>query len=230
MKRIALVLVVTTMFLAGCQKKNEHEIIGYWMNQTANTISFTDEDHCAVGNKSCIYKIYDENHLQFVSSDGYTQEYLFRIEDDKLYIKTYEMNDYKEYTKDENEQKAILENVKRMEEETERENERLAKLQEIQESINQYQRYIEDANARIQKNREDIEKWEQDSENRRRECEEAIAFGDDKEYQENQRDEFISANEEAIQGCNTRIAELEQEIRGYQDEIKKLENEMIICE
>ena len=64
-------------------------------------------------------------------------------------------------------------------------------------------------------------------------CQEAIDFGDDREYHENQRDDFIAAHKGSIQGCNDRIAELEAENVGYQEsidliivEIEKLEKEI----
>lgn len=223
---MGLALIICLNLVACSDNKQNEKIIGYWMNSYADTVSFTDEESCSLNNVSYLYKIYDKNHIQFIASDGYTEEYVYKIENGKLYLKYADKEFYDEYTKDEDEQQEIINNVKQQDLEAAEEIKKQNRIDEIQVSIDECQVLIEDAKLKISNNQSDIEKWEQDIEDRIAACEEAIAFGDDKEYQENQRDDFIAADNEAIQGCLDRIEELQGYIAGHESEIEKLQEQL----
>ena len=78
----------------------------------------------------------------------------------------------------------------------------------------------------ISNNEKGIKKWEQDTIDTIKDCEEAIASGDDREYHENQRDDFIHANNEAIEGCKKRIDEHKEKIEMYKKEIVKIQEQI----
>lgn len=212
-----------SLFLSGCSQNVQNEqLIGYWMGPYGGTITFTDEENCTYGTERCTYQIYDDNHIQLVSSGGDIKDMTFKLENEKLYIKYTGANDYEEFTKDEKEQQEIIERNREEQAAQQRESQKKEQIAEIQAQIDEQEQFIEDAKGRIKTNEKDIQKWEEDIELQKRQCEEAIAFGDDREYQENQRDDFIAADNEAIEECRKRIRELRKEIKGYKAEITKL--------
>ncbi|WP_310605377.1 hypothetical protein [Anaerosporobacter sp.] len=222
-----VLIIMVCCFLEGCAKENSNKkIIGLWMNQYTDIISFVDVQNCSINNMTYTYRIYDENHLQIISNDKYTYEYIFKLDNNKLYLKQNGTDIYEEYTKDEDEQKKILEENKQQVDNNKAENEKQDKINNLKEEVKRYQSLIQDANERISNNKNSIEEWEQDSLDRIAECEEAIAYGDDAEYQINQRDDLLTANNEAIQSCKDRIVELEEEITYYKDEIEKLQEQI----
>ena len=76
--------------------------------------------------------------------------------------------------------------------------------------ISELQDKIEWNNVAIENNKSDIVKWEEAIEQEYIDCQEAIDFGDDREYHEKQRDDFIASYNKSIQSCNERITELQR--------------------
>lgn len=226
-KLLYVVLVVSFVF-CGCSNigNSNEKIIGYWMNKNADTISFTDESNCSINNNVCSYTIYDDNHLQFISFDKQTHEYLFKLENGKLYIKEINASSFDEFTKDEHEQAEIIKQVENAKQKALAEKQKQEKITELNEEIQEYQNKIDWSNYVICNNEKDIKKWEQDTIDTIKDCEEAIASGDDREYHENQRDDFIQANNEAIEGCKKRIAEHKEKIEMYKKEIVKIQEQI----
>ena len=224
----SLILFLILCLLRGYSgnKGINEQIIGYWMKSNADTVSFTDENTCSINNSVYSYKIYDNNHLQVIANDNYTWEYIFKLENNKLYIKPANSNTYEEYTKDEAEQKKIIEKVQQAKTQAIAEQKKQEKILELNNEIEEYENLIADANWRISNNEKDITRWEQDSINRIKKCEESIAFGDDKEYQENLRDDFLNANNESIQSAKERIQKHKNNISAYEQKIEELKNEI----
>lgn len=238
-KNMIAVLLLISCMLIGCTSKSEKKIIGYWMDNYANAVSFVDESNGSINNDPITYTIYDGNHLQIRGEDGYVAEHKFYFDGDDLYISpTDDINgDCVRFTKDEKEQEEILARVskeradaevelQRQEDIARQEAELQEKIDDLQEKIDDYQACIDDIDMRIENNKSDIIKWEQDIEERKIECEEAIAFGDDPDYQKSQRDDFIAADEEAIESCYGRIEELEAEKIKYQEQMDELKKQL----
>lgn len=236
---IAVLWLINCMLLVGCASKNEKKIIGYWMDDYANTVSFVDDSNGTINNDPVTYTIYDGDHLQIRGEDGYVAEHKFYFDGDDLYISpTDDINgDCVRFTKDEKEQKEILTRVskeradaeaelQRQEDIARQEAELQEKIDELQGKIDDCQDTIDDIDMRIENNKSDIIKWEEDINERKIECEEAIAFGDDPDYQTSQRDDFIAADKEAIESCNGRIEELEAEKTKYQEEMDELKKQL----
>lgn len=240
---LTLILLISIIILCcACGSNTDEEIIGYWMRKDGYTISFVDDNICSLGEGSPqTYKIYDRNHLQIVdSSESGVTEFVFEIDGDTLKIRLAIEDGYTEFTKNADEQKKILEEIRELEAIAREEEREQEQIDSIQSKINSYwddiadiQRDIDWNKSAIENNKADIVKWEENIEQEYIQCQEAIDFGDDKEYHENQRDEFIASYNEAIQGCNERIAELEAENVSYQKsidliliEIEKLEKEI----
>ena len=239
-KNLIMVLVlISCMLLVGCASKNEKKIIGYWMDDYANTVSFVDESNGSINNDPITYTIYDGDHLQIRGEDVYVAEHKFYFDGDDLYITpTDDINgDCVRFTKDEKEQKEILARVskeradaeaelQRQEDIARQEAELQEKVDKLQQKIDDCQASIDDIDMRIEKNKSDIIKWEEDIEEQKIECEEAIAFGDDPDYQKSQRDDFIVADKEAIESCKRRIKELETEKVKYQEQMDELKKQL----
>lgn len=241
--KLSLVLSIGIIILCcSCGGNPNKEIIGYWMRGDGYTISFVDGSTCSLGDGAPqTFKIYDKNHLQIVdsSNEGVT-EFVFEVDGDTLKIRSTTEESYTDFTKNENEQKKILEELRKLEAIALEEQALQEQIDIIQSQIDSYwnevddiQRDIDWNNSAIEKNKADIVKWEEAIEQEAIDCQEAIDFGGDREYHENTRDDFIAAHNEAIQGCNERIAELEAENVDYQEsidlimvEIEKLEKEV----
>jgi len=226
--KMIMLLICMTIFCCACGKDPNQAIIGYWMRGDGYTISFVDETTCSLGEGTPqTYKIYDENHLQIVDLSGESvTEFVFEVDGDTLKIGLATDEGYAEFTKNADEQKKILEELREWETIALEEQMLQEQINEIQEQIDSYWNEIADIqsdidwnNDAIENNKDDILKWTEAIEQEYKECQEAIDFGDDREYQEKQRDDAISAHNEAIQSCNTRIAELETENIGYQESI-----------
>ncbi len=222
------IVLAVSFVLCGCSnmENNNEKIIGYWMNKNADTISFTDETNCSINNNACSYTIYDDNHLQITSFDKKTHEYLFKFENGNLYIKGINSQSFDEFTKDEFEQAEIIKQVEFEKQEANAEKQKQEKIAQLKEDIQEYQNEINWSTRVISNNEKDIKKWEQDTLDTIKDCEEAIASGDDREYHENQRDDFIQANNEAIEGCKKRIAEHKEKIEMYKNEIVKIQEQI----
>ncbi len=227
-KKILYVILLVCSFLMGCTKKNqENQLIGYWMGPYAGIIAFTDEKHCTYGNEQCTYQVYDGSHIQIISYNGQdVRDMIFKIENGKLYLKSTGIDTYEEYTKDEKEQKEILRRNQEEKDKQELEIQKREQISKIQEEIDRQECSIKDAKNRIITNKQDIQRWKEDIEERKRACKESIAFGDDKEYSENERDDFIAADNEAIKNCEKRISELKKEIEKCEGIIKELKEEI----
>ena len=240
---LTIILSISIMILyCACGSDPNKEIIGYWMRGDGYIISFVDETTCSLGEGAPqTYKVYDKNHLQIVDDSGNgVTEFVFEVDGDTLKIRLATEDGYTEFTKNADEQKKIMEEMREWEA-IAREEERIQKqIDSIQEQIDSYWKDIADIqgdidwnNYAIENNKADIIKWEEAIEQEYIDCQEAIDFGDDREYHENQRDDFIAAHKESIQGCNERIVELEAENVSYQKsidsimvEIKELEKEI----
>lgn len=225
-----------------CGNNPNKGIIGYWMRGDGYTISFVDESSCSFGEGSPqTYRIYDKNHLQIVDSSGNgVTEFVFEVDGDTLKIRLATEDGYTEFTKNADEQKKILEEMREWEAIAQEEQRLQNQIDSIQAQIDSYWSDVADIqgdidwnNSAIENNKSDIIKWEEAIEQEYIDCQEAIDFGDDKEYQEKQRDDFIAAHKESIQRCDERIAELEAENVSYQEsidsilvEIEKLEKEI----
>lgn len=240
---LTLILAISIMILCcACGSDPNKKIIGYWMRGDGYTISFVDESSCSFGEGvPQTYKIYDKNHLQIVDSSGNgVTEFVFEVAGDTLKIRLATEDVYTEFTKNPDEQKKILEEMREWEAIALEEQRLQEQIDNIQEQIDSYrndvvdiQRDIDWNKYAIENNKADIIKWEEAIEQEYIGCQEAIDFGDDKEYHEKQRDDFVAAHKESIQGCNERIAELEEENVDYQEsidliiiEIEKLEKEI----
>ena len=226
MKKIKLIsfMLGFVMFLCiGCGSKPEQEIIGYWIRGDGYTISFTDEQYCSFGDGvPQEYKIYDDNHLQVIDADG-VREFVFEINGDTLLLGLVEeIEPTIEFTRDEEKQKAIREELSAIADEENRRTAIENEIETIQAQINAIQNDIEWNNAAIENNKENIQHWKNEIELEYEQCKEAIEFGDDKEYQEKQRDDAIRAHEEAIQGCEERIAELQDANNSLEEELEPL--------
>ena len=209
------------------------------MSDDGYTISFVDESTCSIGEGTPqTYKIYDKNHLQIVDSSGKgVTEFVFEVDGNILKLRLATEDGYTEFTNNEDEQKKILEEIRKRELVALEEQRLQDEIDGVQAQIDSYwddvadiQRDINWNKSAIEKNKESILKWEEDIELEYIQCQEAIDFGDDREYHENQRDRFIASYNESIKGCNERIAELEAENVSYQEsidliivEIEKLE-------
>lgn len=231
------VLFYLIIFLCcACGNTEKREIIGYWMSEDGSTISFVDETNCSInGGSSRLYKIYDNNRIQITDSlGGGVTEAIFEVKDSKLKIRLATEESYLEFTKNEDEQKEILKKIRELEITT-------FEREKIQEQIDSYKKQIEEIQRKIngnimaiENNEEEILKWTEAIEQEYMECQEAIQGGDDKEYHENLRDDYIQAYKDSIQACNERIAELQSENEKYVEsknsiilEIEKLENGMM---
>lgn len=240
---LSFILSICIMILCcACGSNPNKKIIGYWMRGDGYTISFVDESSCSFGEGAPqTYKIYDKNHLQIVdSSSNRVTEFVFEVDGDTLKIRLATEDGYTEFTKNEDEQKKILEELREWEAIALEEQMLQEQIDSIQVQIDSYWNEVVDIqgdidwnNSAIETNKADIVNWEENIEQAYIDCQESIDFGDDKEYHENQRDDFIAAYNEAIQGCNDRIAELEAENVRYQEnidliiiEIEKLEKEI----
>ncbi|MGN0134110.1 MAG: hypothetical protein ACI4AO_05230 [Anaerotignum sp.] len=238
---LAILFVYTLTFFSGCGSDPQKDIIGYWMRKDGYTISFVDETNCSFSENSLeTYKIYDGNHLQVVNyATNSVSEFVFEINGDTLKLRLPTEDVYTEFTKNEKEQKKIIEEV-RERENIEFEEEMLQgqvdsiqeKISNITSEINKIQNEIDWNNLAIQNNRNDIERWKEEIQQEYINCEENISGGMDREYSENERDDFIVAYNESIQSCNERIKKLEAEnveyqnmIATYQSEIEKLQKE-----
>ena len=240
---LSLILSIIVMILCcACGNNPNKDIIGYWMRGDGYTISFVDESSCSLGEGAPqAYKIYDKNHLQIVDESGSgVTEFVFEVDGDTLKIRLVLEEGYTEFTKNEDEQREIMEEVRMWESialEEQRVQEQIDSIQSIIDSywedVADIQGDIDWNNYAIENNKEDILNWEENIKIAYEQCEESIEFGDNKEYHERQRDEHVETYNEAIQGCNDRIAELEAENVEYQKsidliiiEIEKLEKEI----
>ena len=245
MKKLTMVIIclLSVMILCcACGSNSGKEIIGYWMREDGYTISFVDESSCSWGEGALqTYKIYDKNHLQVVEPSGdEVTEYVFEVDGDILQIRLATEDEYAEFTKNADEQEEILKKVRELEAIALEEQKLQGQIDDIQNKIDLYQNEVSDIqkdidwnNSVIENNRNDIIKWEEAIKQEYTDCQESIDFDGNREYHESQRDEFILAYKESIQGCNERIAELEAENVGYQEkidfimiEIGKLEKEI----
>jgi len=227
-------LLFCIIFLCcGCGKSPEEEMIGYWMRSDGYAISFVDESTCSLGGDSLYnYKIYDKNHLQ-ASNDSEVIEFVFNVDGDTLNLGLVNEEGLTEFTKNTEKQKQILEEV-REQESLALEAELLqAEIDAIKEEIKGYKADIETLewdidwnNKAIETNEADIKVWLDNIEMAKTQCQEAIEFGDDPEYCEKQRDEFIEVYNESIDSCNERIAELEANNAEYKKSIESIESEI----
>ena len=240
--RIFILSICIMSLLCACSSSSNKAIIGYWMRGDGYTISFVDDTTCTLGEGAPqAYKIYDKNHLQIVDSTGNgVTEFVFEVEGETLKIRLASEDGYTEFTKNADEQKKILDEMRKWEALALEEQRKQEQINNIREQVSLYQNDIAEIqkdidwnNSAIENNKEDIIKWNEAIEQEYIECQEAIDFGDDKEYQEKQRDDFIASHKESIQKCNERISLLEAENSGYQEnielilvEIEKLEMEI----
>lgn len=229
-------LVVTFILIlaTACGKKSEQELVGYWMRGDGYTISFTDDSYCSFGDDAPEqYKTYDTNRLQIVNNDGSgVREFVYEIDGDILLIRLAKEDGYTEFTKNKEEQQKILEEMRKWEEIAAQEQIIFAQIDEYQAIIDELQAQIAENNDQIQANNDEISMWEDDIEYQKQRCQDAIDFGDDKEYQEHLRDEMIAKDECGIQVCKDAISELEannstceEKIKQLTDTIEKLEDE-----
>lgn len=240
---LSFILLIGIMILCcACGNNLNKEIIGYWMRGDGYTISFVDESSCSFGEGAPqTYKIYDKSHLQIVDSFGNgVIEYVFEVDGETLKIRLAAEDGYTEFTKNADEQKKILEEMREGEAIALEEQRFQNQIGNMQAQIDSYWNDVADIQAdidwnnyAIENNKADIIKWEEAIAQEYIDCQEAIDFGDDREYHENHRDDFIAAHKGSIQGCNDRIAELEAENVGYQEsidliivEIEKLEKQI----
>lgn len=239
---ITLILIYIMCYFCACGSNPSEDIIGYWMRGDGYTISFVDDTTCSLGESAPqTYKIYDENHLQIVDLTGNgVSEFVFEVDDDVLKIRLATEEGYTEFTKDEVEQKKILEELKVWEAIALEEQMLQEQIDSIQEQIDSYRNEVTDIqkkidwnNSAIENNKADIIRWEEAIEQAYIDCQESIDFGDDEEYQKNQRDSFVKVYNESIQSCNDRIVDLEEKNVGYQEsidsvlkKIKELEGEI----
>lgn len=229
-------LLLCTSLLCACNNMNpEEEIIGYWMRGDGYTISFTDSTTCSLGEGAPqTYKIYDKNHLQIVDSMGKgVNEFVFEVDGDLLKIRLVTEDGYTEFTKDEEEQKRILEELRTWEAIALEEQILQEQIEYLKSEIDVYRNEIADIQKKINRNtnaignnEEDIIKWQDAIEQAYIDCQEAIEFGDDKEYQEEQREYSVAMYNELIQDCRNRIAELELINISYQEEIELISTEI----
>ena len=212
------------------------------MAEDGYTISFVDESSCSFGESALqTYKIYDNNHLQILDvSKNAVMEFVFEVAEETLKIRLTTEDEYIVFTKNADEQKKILEKMQEIEAIALEEQRLQKEIDSVQAKIDSYMNDIEKVqgdidwnNYAIENNKADIIKWEEAIEQEYINCQEAIEFGDDREYHENQRDDFIASYKESIQNCNERIVELEAEnVRCRENidliivEIEKLEKEI----
>lgn len=187
---------------------SDGDFIGYWMDESGDTLSFTDEENCVFNGTAFAYKTYDEDHIQFTSEDGSVSEGVFYFEEGDLYLKGVDAEEYVRYTKDEEEQQTIRDRLK------------------IQEQIAEIQGICDELAAKKVEYQDQIDALREDIQQRKDSCEEAIAFGDDREYHENLRDSFIAADEEKIQICQDASDKLSAQIADYEKEIENLNEQL----
>jgi len=230
--------VLSCCSCAGPEKK----IVGYWMRGDGYTISFMDEECCSFGEGEVVpYRIYDKDHLQVEWEDrtGVT-EFVFKLEGDELQIGVAGSDGYEIFTKNADEQKAILESVRQLEAEEaeyqkteEKRQELLSQIDDCYLKIAALEKDIAFNESAIENNRKDIVKWEEAIAEEQAEYEEKVNAGEDPVYHGNMRDDFVKSYEESIEGCKDRIAELEaknielgEEIEGIRQEIEILEQKL----
>lgn len=204
MRKILLLLLTFSVLLIGCSSKKE-KLEGYWMSDDGETITFLESGEIMIDGITCKYSL-DDNKLLLVFL-GSNKEFKYEIKQNKLYITDLENNTTTCYYKDKNKQKEIKKQVA------------------INKKIDECSDKIKDAKNDIQDNKDTIEYYKQDNENRKKSCKEAIEFGDDKEYQENLRDDFIKANNEKIENLKEENKKLEEQINDYQTEIDNLKSD-----
>lgn len=218
-----ITLFFVCILLSSCSD-SKNDIIGYWMDGNGNTISFSDEENCAVNGSGYQYKIYDDNHIQLIDPLKNVNELVFKIDSGYLYIKNVDSEEYTKYTKNEDEQKEILNRID--EAAAEDEIEKQEQIDSIQSKIDKYNRLINDANRRLEINENDIEQLKEDIQDAIDVCEEYRADGYEMEEHERQRDEIIDVCNEQIKSCEDNIAEINTEIAEYENEIEKLNEEL----
>lgn len=229
-KLLYIITVFLSCVLLSSCSNSTNDIIGYWMDGNGNTLSFSDEENCAVNGSGYQYKIYDDNHIQLIDPLKNVNELVFKIDSGYLYIKNVESEDYAKYTKNEDEQKEIINRIKEAKAAAEEEAEKQEQIDSIQSKIDKYNRLINDANRRIEINEDDIESWKEDIQDAIDTCEEYRADGYEMEEYEWQRDEMIDVYNEQIKSCEDNIAEINAEIAEYENEIEKLNEELKILE
>lgn len=115
---LSVILLISIMILCcACGDNSSKELIGYWMRGDGYAISFVDETTCSLGEGAPqVYKIYDKDHLQIVDSSGKgVTEFLFEVDGDTLKIRLIMEEGYTEFTKNEDEQRKILEELRKRE-------------------------------------------------------------------------------------------------------------------
>ena len=238
--KVALILCI--IYLCACSNNPEEEIIGYWMRGDGYTISFTDSSTCSLGEGAPqTYKIYDKNHLQIVDSTGNgVSEFVFEVDGDLLKIRLVAEEGYTEFTKDEETQKQILEEMRELEKEQQEFEEELRIKELIQSEITNKEKEIIEFQDLIRKNlgvieirESEILIWKNNIQSAHDLYDVTIKQGNDEIEARQFRDEQIADYNVYITECEQCIENVEAENIKYQEnidlillEIEELEKEI----
>lgn len=224
MKKGIIGLLMIIFVFSACSRERE-SIEGYWMSENGKTISFNSNGKAISNGVSMDYSIYGEDNLS-ISLLGIASEYKYTIKKDVLTLIDLNKNKTNTFYRDDKKQQEIINKINESKAKKEQDKMEDEKIVNIEREIDKYKDLIKDAEWRISNNEKDIDRWEKDTVDRINECEESIQNGDDREYQENQRDEFINVNNESIASCKERIDKLNDDIIAYREEIKRLETRL----